>query len=141
MASDNDRDDELDADPLERPNRDTDNWLDAIGPEGLSRDRVVDNLEEFGFDLEDDDDELSLESTDQEFGGGYANGAYTDVEEIGDIIYQRTPLDGDDVTSLRPTEDEAEEDLNDDDETLDDDMPTGGTEPSGVQPAIASAHR
>jgi len=137
-----DRDDARDAeptqspsdDPQDRPSRDTADWLESIGPEDLSRERVVENLEAFGFDIQDDDDELSLESTGQEYGGGYENGAYTDVEEIGDLIGQGTPLDADEMTSLRPTEDEAADDLDGDDETLDDAMPTGGTRPSGLQP-------
>ena len=145
MATENDRDDELDAertqsftdDRLDRPARDTGDWLDAIGPEDMSRARVIDNLEEFGFDLQDDDDELSLESTGQEFGGGYENGAYTDVEEIGDLIDQDTPLDANEVTSLRPTEDAAEDDLDGDDAALDDELPTGDTRPSGLQPTDA----
>lgn len=122
-------------DPRERPARDTDDWLDAVGPEDMSRDRVVDNLEEFGFDIADDDEQLSLESDDQEFGGAYQNGAYTDINEVGDRIDQDTPLDAeeDDEEDFRPTEDEAVDELDNVDESLDDDMPTGGTQPSGVQ--------
>lgn len=146
MATENDRswdrDDALDAehtesyndDPQDRPASDTDDWLADIGPEELSRDRVIENLEEYGFDIQDDDDELSLESSGQEFGGGYVNGAYTDVEEVGDLISQDTPLDANEVNSLRPTEDEVLDELDDEDETLDDEMPTGGTQPSGLQP-------
>jgi hypothetical protein len=114
--------------PTHSPDND---WLDAIGPEDMSRERVIENLEEFGFDIADDDDELSLESDDQEFGGGYANGAYTDVEEVGDLIDEDTPLDADEPSSFRPVEDEAIGDISGDD-PLDDEMPTGGTLPSGV---------
>lgn len=117
---------------LERPARDTEDWLDAIGPEDMSRERVVENLEQYGFDIYDDDEQLSLESTDQEFGGGYENGAYTDVEEVGDLITHDTPLDAEQDLSLRPTEDEVIADIDGDDTTLDDEMPTGGTRPSGV---------
>lgn len=146
MAPENDRsrdrDDALNAEHAEsysrstedRPAADTDNWLDAIGPEDLSRDRVIENLEAFGFDLQDDDDELSLESSDQAWGEGYANGAYTDIEEVGDRIDQETPLDADEVDSLRPTEDTALDELDLDDDRLDDAMPTGDTQPSGIQP-------
>jgi hypothetical protein len=146
MAPENDRsrdrDDALNAEhaesfrrvPEDRPADDTDNWLDAIGPEDLSRDRVIENLEAFGFDLQDDDDELSLESDDQAWGEGYANGAYTDIEEVGDRIDQETPLDADEVDSLRPTEDTALDELGLDDDRLDDAMPTGDTQPSGIQP-------
>ena len=134
----NERDDERTQstidDRADRPARDTEDWLDAIGPEDMSRERVVQNLEQYGFDIQDDDEKLSLESSDQEFGGGYENGAYTDVEEVGDLIGHDTPLDAEQMTSLRPTEDEVLDELDGDDETLDDEMPTGGTQPSGLQP-------
>lgn len=120
-------------DPAERPARDTEDWLEAIGPEDMDRDRVIQNLEQYGFDIMDDDDELSLESDDQEFGGGYANGAYTDIEEVGDRITHDTPLDAEQELDLRPTEEEVIDELDDEDETLDDEMPSGGTQPSGLQ--------
>jgi hypothetical protein len=130
------REDELDPqrtqsydDPRERPARDTGDWLDAIGPEGMSRDRKIENLEEYGAD---DDEQLSLESSDQEFGGAYQNGAYTDVVEVGDLIDEDTPLDAEEQDELRPTEAEVIAELDDEDTALDDDMPTGGTQPSGV---------
>lgn len=114
-------------DEAERPARDTDDWIETIGPEDMSRERVAENLEQYGFDIMDDDDELSLESSDQEFGGGYANGAYKDVVEVGDLITHNTPLDAEQELSQRPTEDEVIDETQDDDPALDDEFPTSGT--------------
>ncbi len=37
-------------DDEERPNRDTEDWLETIGPEDMDRERVIENLEDYGWD-------------------------------------------------------------------------------------------
>lgn len=119
--------------PGERPNRDTDNWLETIGPEDMDRDRVVDKLEDYGWDVLEKDEKLSLPTADEgSYVGGYEQGAYVDVVEVGDLEWQNTPVDADQPDTFRPTEDEAFDEITGADD-LDDEMPTGDTQPSGVQ--------
>ncbi|MFO7322800.1 MAG: hypothetical protein DIU68_013810 [Chloroflexota bacterium] len=120
-------------DDEERPNRDTEDWLETIGPEDMDRERVIENLEDYGWDKLDDDEALSLESAERgSYVEGYEDGAIEDVVEIGDLEAQDTPVDADEPASFRPTEDEVFDAITGEDD-LDDEMPTGNTQPSGVQ--------
>lgn len=88
--------------PGERPNRDTNTWLDAIGPEDMSAAQKVEFLEEYGFDLQDQDEVIDLPPTaDAE---GYHIDVGDDPDEVGDEL-RSTPLDADDNLALRPVED------------------------------------
>ena len=93
----------------ERPNRVTEDWLETIGPEDMDRDTVVEMLEEYGFDFQDDDEQLDLPKTADV--GGY-NVDEGDPDELGETI-GLTLLDAEDNTSLRPVEDQAIDDLDD----------------------------
>jgi hypothetical protein len=99
--------------PGERPSRDTDDWLDAVGPEDMSRDEKVELLEEYGFDLDDEDELIDLPITADAEGFKIDNG--DDPDELGDELYA-TPVDADDNLSVRPVEDEAIEDIDGDEE-------------------------
>jgi len=44
-------------DETRRPARDTEDWLAAIGPEDEDREVILDGLEDYGFDLRDEDDQ------------------------------------------------------------------------------------
>lgn len=89
--------------------RDTAEWLEAIGPEDMDRERVMENLEEYGFDLMDDDERLSVPSATEAPGWDLEN-SETMAEEVGDQL-DELDLNG----SFRPVEDDVIENFDDED--------------------------
>jgi hypothetical protein len=90
--------------------RDTAEWLEVLGPEDMDRERVMDNLEEYGFDLMDDDERLSVPSATETPGWDLEN-AETMSDEVGEQLNQ---LDLGD--QFRPVEDDVIDELDEDED-------------------------
>ena len=100
-----------DWEPGERPNRATDDWFETIGPEDMDPETKIEMLQEYGFDKQDQDEILDLPPTADYLGYNIEEGE--DPDEVGDELYS-TPVDAEDNHALRPVEDEAIEDLDED---------------------------
>jgi hypothetical protein len=97
--------------PGARLNRNTNDWLDAIGPEDMDPDQKVELLEEYGFDLQDQDERVDLpRDADAE---GYMVDDGDDPEIVGDEL-RSTLLDAEDNAAIRPVEDAVFDDLDQD---------------------------
>jgi hypothetical protein len=99
-------------------------WFSAIGPEDEDPDVIEDQLEDYGLDLLDEDELVSIPgAADME---GWKLEVGDDPDEVGDELYA-TSIDADDNLSLRPVEDIVIDDLDgndyfDDPEDPEDDL-------------------
>lgn len=69
----------------EAENRDIAGWAEAIGPEELDRNRVMENLEQYGFDQMDQDDIVDMPNPTGS-DTPYWKSELTDVEEVGERL-------------------------------------------------------
>jgi hypothetical protein len=91
----------LEDDP--NPERRAADWIEEIGPEGMSRDEVMEELEASGFDvLEDDDFDTSAK-----FPSDMPNWSDSeDLEQLTDLE-ARLEAENENLSNERPVEDQA----------------------------------
>lgn len=74
-------------------------WFDDIGPEDADPEEVMENLDEYGFDIMDDDEDLSLPGAAPELPNWAQNTARTDTDDLVDEVETESG-------ELRPVEDD-----------------------------------
>ncbi len=101
LEADTLKDNALEGDP--NPERGTADWLEAIGPEGMSRDEVMEELEASGFDLNEDDDF----DASAKFPSDMTN--WSDNEDFEQLSPLQAELnrENDNLSNERPVEDQA----------------------------------